>query len=298
MYRKLNRLLFALIFMIWTSVVYGASLTLGSWNLQWLDGGISSKGPVRTATDLKQLHRLFQRTQIDILAFAEVGDLPTLERVVGHDYVQEISHRYHYPHQGQWPQYTGFAIRRGIAYQRHPDLNLDVHHNHHLRSAVDITFTHIGQNGLRVLAVHLKSGCFSQRKGSSYSCRTLALQAQRLYQWIKQRQHEQQPFVIMGDFNRRLLNVRHRWFWHQLTGHQVALSIANQGRSKCWAKVHPRARQTFVIQHRQYIDFILLSPLARKLIVHDSFREYRPTKRQVQRYQLSDHCPIAIDVTE
>jgi hypothetical protein len=59
---------------------------------------------------------------------------------------------------------------------------------------------------LRLLSVHLKSGCHdgSLENPTDPDCVTLAAQREPLEAWIDKAAQELAPFVILGDFNRRI----------------------------------------------------------------------------------------------
>lgn len=273
------------------------TVTIGSWNLQWLDDSSSSMGPKRDTRDYHQFNRYILKAHPDVLAFAEVASIKAIRRVVGYDYTIEISHRAtRKPSEGKWRQYTGLAIRKGIVYKRFSDFNLNVNHNNRLRNAVDIELQMGTNKRLRLLAVHLKSGCFTQSKSSSFACQTLARQAKLLHQWITKRNQQHQSFVIMGDFNRRMLNTRYRWFYHLLQGSDLPVNhnlvIINHGASHCWSKKVAKHRKIWMIKHTQFIDFILMNKLAATKYIKNSFKEIAPSRSETRHFNLSDHCLI------
>ena len=95
-------------------------------------------------------------------------------------------------------QRVGFAVRRGIAVVRNPDLvglDVDPAAPHRLRSGADVTLDLPGGR-LRLLAVHLKSGCNHERLSSNSGrvCETLRRQIAPLQGWIAQRRDEGVPF--------------------------------------------------------------------------------------------------------
>jgi hypothetical protein len=59
---------------------------------------------------------------------------------------------------------------------------------------------------LRLLSVHLKSGCHdgSLENPTDPDCVTLAAQREPLEAWIDKAAQELVPFVMLGDFNRRI----------------------------------------------------------------------------------------------
>lgn len=255
-------------------------------------------GPKRDAQDYHQFNESIRQSQIDILAFAEVGSVNAIRQVIGNGYDIELSHRaFDKLSEGKWRQYTGFAIRKGLVYQRHPDLNLNVNHNNRLRNGVDIEFTTASGKQLRLLAVHLKSGCFTQTKSSSFACQTLARQARQLHRWIVKRNKQKQRFVILGDFNRRMLNVENQWFFHMLQAneHQMKnhLIIINHGASHCWSKNINKHQKVWMSEHKQFIDFILMNKLSAAAYISNSFKEVAASRFATRHFNLSDHCLIS-----
>src|SRR6185312_15385322 len=66
----------------------------------------------------------------------------------------------------------------------------------------DVTL-HFPGGPLRLLAVHLKTGCWSKPLTAHLrSCETLAEQLPVLERWIAARRHDGTPFLVLGDFNR------------------------------------------------------------------------------------------------
>ncbi|CAG9001475.1 MAG: hypothetical protein CENE_03495 [Candidatus Celerinatantimonas neptuna] len=274
-----------------------SALTIGSWNLDWLDGS-SAYGPKRHKDDYLQMADMFRRAHMDVMAFSEVGSKRVLRRVVGNHYLIEISHRASQRGRGYYPQFTGFAIRAGIVYQRNSDLKLNVDHDDQLRNAVDITLYKRHHPYLRLLSVHLKSRCFYQSDNFSRSCHLLKLQAIRLNQWIRHRKKEKLPFMILGDFNRRMANGKHHWFLKILRSdyhHSTSLYLSTQGlHSHCWSRTSWGAMKQF----RQYIDHILYNQRVKRYVQSGSFRQITVPVSIAEKYHLSDHCPILIRLSD
>lgn len=278
------------------------TITIGSWNLDWLDLTSDSRGPKRTTADYQQLAKLFTQSQMDVLGFQEVASAKAIAQVVGPQYTIELSQRAAKAWRGQWPQYTGFAIRRGIHYQRHPDLNLDVTHSGQLRDAVDITLLDANhQSYLRLLVVHLKSRCFSgsQKQAKHLSdCSRLYQQSKRLRDWVSQRHQEKVPFMILGDFNRRLTEDDD-WFFPSLergeNSGSTPLILATRGhKNHCWVAYRHHS-SVYLKNYAEFIDHIVYGSRAAKAVVPSSFQQISPTKLQARRYRLSDHCPLTIE---
>jgi endonuclease/exonuclease/phosphatase family metal-dependent hydrolase len=181
-------------------------------------------------------------------------------------------------------QRAGFAIRSTIAFTANPDLTgLDLYANarYHLRSAADVTLDLNGKK-LRLLAVHLKSGCRQGILGDRRdpACATLGGQLPHLQAWIAARAAEAVPFVLMGDFN--------RWmeppdaFFAGLN-QSAPLTRADVGlHSPCWGG-------------SGFLDHIIAGGAARTWMVPDSLRVlvYRETAA-MWKDRLSDHCPVSV----
>lgn len=180
-------------------------------------------------------------------------------------------------------QRVGLAIRRGIAFHRNPDLSaLDLYRNakFHLRSGADVTLDLPG-GALRILAVHLKTGCQWDALDQSRrpQCATLRGQAPVLEGWLAQRRAEGVPFVMLGDFN--------RWLQPQdgmLAGLEASapLLLATAGHdSPCWGGGH-------------FIDHIFAGNAARAWLEPDSLRVLVYREGPDQKEHLSDHCPVSV----
>jgi len=288
------------------------TLTIASWNLQWLSSDpivIKNPPPQRTHVDYQQLANIATQLDADILAFQEVADRQAISKVLTNDeYTFEFSHRqresqYNDKRYAQpWPQFVGFAIREGISYVRNADLHqLDLRGNKSLRYGVDITLLNDGKPALRLLTVHLKSGCYSQQKSTkNRACRQLNRQFEVLEQWVDRRAAEPLPFMILGDFNRQL-TLHNDKIWQQLDdGRPTGLSLyaATEGKkSQCRIKIHSKRRKHGQTRHYpNFIDHIVLDERAKRKMVNNSFRELTTDVEVVKAFNLSDHCPIALSL--
>ena len=192
-----------------------AELRLAAWNLEHLNDTDREGYIPRRAADYAALQRRAMALDADIVAFQEVENAAAARRVFpASDWHVQVSGR---PATGKGPECRGrpgahlkrlaigFAIRRGIAYRRNADLEDIANGNRYLRWGTDITVT-AGGRELRLLSVHLKSGCWGEaqdRRGKK-ACAVLRAQVPRLAAWAGARRAEGMAFVILGDFNRRL----------------------------------------------------------------------------------------------
>jgi hypothetical protein len=109
---------------------------------------------------------------------------------------------------------TGFAIRNTIAYTRHDDvarLGLTPGQAPSLVPAADIT-VHLSGVSIRMLAVHLHSGCTDRRVYlQGETCDLLRKQAIAVAGWIATRTGTRTPFIVLGDFGRVLSDDDEVW---------------------------------------------------------------------------------------
>ena len=265
--------------------VQAAELKLATWNLEWLTlrpagdpalpGNVRPRGPDSFAL----LRRYAAALDADVVALQEVDGPEAAARVFPPDRYTVVTTN------DPVVQRVGFAIRRGIAFERNPDLSaLDVHPpeaERRLRSGADVTLLLPGGR-LRLLAVHLKTGCQDEKlsRSSRRNCETLRLQLPPLQGWIRRRREEGVPFVLIGDFNRSM-DGRDEVF--AALGAAAPLLRATEGQATpCWGG-------------NSFIDHIIAGGAARGWMVPDSLRVlvYRETG-EAARALLPDHCPVSV----
>jgi endonuclease/exonuclease/phosphatase family metal-dependent hydrolase len=298
----------------------GQGVTLATWNLEWLmvpaerdrlaerctaqqprsqDRALPctpgrKPPPSRTSTDLDALARgaqaLRERHQVDAVALQEV-DGPEAARLVFRRGWQLdcFTRRAH-------PQKVGFAIREGVPHRCNGDLAaLDIDGG--TRAGADVTLWPGTPREVRLLAVHLKSGCFTGKLDRSFEpCARLRQQVPVIEAWIDQRVREGTPFAILGDFNRHLdkdarhpagpdeaapLNLMQAWSDDVPRGATLLRATDGQRYIGC----DPQDR------HSQYIDDILIDA---KLAAQNGSRRFArlPHEDRDTGRQLSDHCPV------
>ena len=138
-----------------------------------------------------------------------------------------------------------------------------------LRWGTDITVT-FGGRQLRLLSVHLKSGCWSAEQDSDPSrtrtCATLSDQILELRDWADLREDEGVAFGILGDFNRRFAVSDDR-AWSELSPESSPLELLT-------ADLETACDPRFA----EFIDHIVLDADAAALLVPESTREW-PARR-------------------
>ena len=260
------------------------ALKIATWNLDWLtakpagDPVLPRDVRPKSAHDIALLHGYANILNADVVAFEEVDGPGVAARVFSpRRYVLHLT-------RDHVVQRVGLAIRRGIAFTANPDvtaLDTDPHARYPLRSGADVTL-HLPGGALRILAVHLKTGCWQPGTHSHYwhACRTLAKQDRALARWIRARRREGVPFVVLGDFNRRI--DRADPFLRKLERAAPLVSATAGQESPCWGG-------------ERFIDQILLGGAARHWVEPDSLRVlvYRQTGH-IWKRRLSDHCPVSV----
>ena len=259
------------------------ALKLATWNLEWLSAEID-KGPVkRNEGDYARLRKYAERLNADVIAFQEVDGAEAAARVFSSDvyafYVAEQA----------TAQRTGFAVRKTVPRARNPDFSeLAVGG---LRAGTDITVA-LGTHSVRLLSVHLKSGCFNEPlTNGNNACKKLSLQLPKLETWIDARAEEGAPFAVLGDFNRRLFERPDEPFWKELddaTPPEADLTAPTAGQTpKCWDQ-----------KYAQFIDHIVLSKSGQALVRAGSFTQHAyDASDRAKKSVLSDHCPLSVLLT-
>lgn len=268
-------------------------LKVATWNLEHLAERDGEGCRPRTEADYAALRDHVQKLDADVVAFQEVESRKAAERVFAPDrYDVVFSSRppsrrggacYGASGQTIRNQAVGFAIRKGVRWTRNPDLSALGLGNSDLRWGVDITVN--GEEPVRLLAVHLKSGCNSVRSETDPDCPVLFAQLPVLEAWVDGRATEGQAFVVLGDWNRRLA-AREDSFYADLNDGEPAeagLALAAGDRAAgCKARF------------REFIDHIVLGTRAADRVVPNSFEEF--TYGIPEDSHPSDHCPVSVRI--
>ncbi len=277
----MRRWLLALLALLPSAAIAG-DLKVTTWNLEWLttrppgDPALPADVVPKTAADFAVLKRYAAQLGADVVAMEEV-DGPAAASVLFPPDRYAL-----YFTDDDVVQRVGIAVRRGIAVHRNPDLTgLDLYPEarHHLRSGLDLTLD-LPSGPLRLLAVHLKTGCQRDNLDTSSrpQCATLRSQLPVLQGWVAQRRREDVPFVMLGDFN--------RWMGPEddmlaALRADAPLALADEGHdSPCWGG-------------GRFIDHILAGGAARFWLDPGSLRVLVYREGADRKEHLSDHCPVS-----
>jgi Exonuclease III len=228
------KLILALSFL--AAVLWGAAevaaqpIRIATWNMNNLHYVIGEplrdQAPARSEQDYNILKKYRRRLNADIVALQEVNG-PKAARLVfpAAQYELYVSGRYVEDIASGRPSdriYTGFAVRRGVfdalAKRDYEALSVPHTDGRPTRWGTEILVEKQGRH-LRLLSVHLKSGCIesSLENPTSSNCVTLSKQLAPLEAWIDQCAREKVPFVILGDLNRALdVHGQHDHLWREI----------------------------------------------------------------------------------
>lgn len=270
----------------------GQALKIASWNLEHLAEADGLGCQPRSEADYATLRGYVERLDADVIAFQEVESVKAAQRVFSPDQYDilistrpgGVRHGFCKRDATSGPtirkQDLGFAIRKGLRYTRHPDVSAVAVGNPDLRWGVDVSIGS-GHQAIRLLGLHLKSGCSAGNK--SGACPVLFEQMPVLREWIVERENENSAYAVLGDWNRRLAlpdDAAWQQLNHDLPGGAKLVDAAG-GRGANCKKRYP-----------DYIDHIIVGPSAAARLRAGSFEEFAygvPEDRHP-----SDHCPIAV----
>lgn len=262
-----------------------AGIKIASWNVEHLAEANGTGCRPRTDADYAAMRRYVDALDADVVAFQEVESKAAAERVFDPSiYNVVIEDRVGSDRGGECrgsegltirAQRTGFAVRKTIAFERQSDFTELQIGNDDLRSGVDLVVRPRGAAPMRLLSVHLKSGCSSGDRNEA--CAVLFDQVPVLERWIDQRANEGVRFAVLGDFNRRLAMTGDTvWAeWDDASPANADLALASGDQP---AACNPR--------YRDFIDFIVLDRRA-----YDDLIDFE--EQAFAGEALSDHCAVA-----
>lgn len=270
------------------------TIRVATWNLEHLAEADGAGCRPRTAAEYEALRDHAERTGAQVIALQEVENVAAARRVFPEsDWTIVLSGR---PPSGRSGfcrgsagatirhQDVGFAIRKGVRFRRNPDLTALGLGDADLRWGVDITLEL--ERPIRLLSVHLKSGCNAGRDPADRDCEILFRQADVLERWIDQQARAGRDFAVLGDWNRRTA-ITGDAFIAQVSDHDPPggmLVMADAGR-----------RAACIARYPDFIDHIGVGERASGRVRPGSFVEYTYGDLSEDQHP-ADHCPSWIDL--
>jgi endonuclease/exonuclease/phosphatase family metal-dependent hydrolase len=259
-----------------------ARLRLATWNIAFLDLPGRSAVSDRTEDDYARLAGYGERLEADVVVLQEVNGRNSAHMVFPRpEWVVECEDR-------ESAQNVCVATRAASGWrvevgEDYAELAVG---NPRLRRGLDFTVSRPGHEPLRVLGLHMKSGCFTGDRGDA--CETFFDQLVMLERWIDARAREQVPFAVLGDFNRQLTAQDPAWL--ELddavpSRADLTRSIPQGTSTPCWPE-----------RYREFIDHVLLDVGAAGWLAGSGQQPYDEAGHDTWSLRLSDHCPLWADL--
>lgn len=294
------------------------TLRIATWNMEWLIAPEDFPGLARTCVprdvspgprkrsipcdtareldrstlDFTVIERYVRQLDADIIALQEVDGVAAARKVFrNHDFC--FTRRVHL-------QNNGFAIRKGIPHRCGPDL-VSLSPDGRLRHGAELVLYPGDRREIRLLSVHLKSGC-SRRPldDPKRECADLARQIPALEDWIDRQAAAGRRFGVLGDFNRDLLAdegpARNelgqiRSLWTEIDdGDPAGLDLVNVAAGRRFSNCSPDQN------YRNFIDHVVLDDKLAAWRVPDSFVRLTYEPDDALQRKLPDHCPVGVDL--
>jgi len=273
---------------------YAETMKIASWNIAWLG---SHNFNERTSNDYAALAKYAKELDADVIALQETESGEWASKVFGEEYNYYFSTR-------DYVQRVGVAVKKssgyGVLFQEYKALGLE---SSSVRYGVDLTLTKEGKT-VRLLAVHLKSGCFElpldqssletiSNSRDKKSCSKLATQIEPLEQWIDSRAAEQVPYIVLGDFNRRFaIDIEKSYSETQ----GLWQAIDDDGLEDLWTPTLTENSMCWGGYYKDYIDHIVFGKQAKEMYIENSFNQlvFDGKYSKALSKSLSDHCPISV----
>lgn len=292
--------------MLAPSLAAAETLTIASWNLEWL--GTPQSGPACPADppvdarckDMGALQATMRALDADVIAFQEVKSAAAAAAVFGEDYVVYFSDRtFRNPQRtDDSEQRTGFAIaKRLVEAGRVMDLpDRIMRRSTYTRLGAETAVKMADGRWLHLLSVHLKSGCSDGLfTGASDACEDLRTETLTLADWIDEREMAGAPYLALGDFNRRFDEEAATRPPEERMA--TALSDGYHEGTALYRLPTGRAATCWPQQKTYFLDYMIYGEALAGRIDAESFVELRYPVSADRRHQVSDHCPISVRLT-
>ena len=169
--------------------------------------------------------------------------------------------------------------------ERHPDVVSLQAGSGNLRSGLDFTISKAGFPSVRILAVHMKANCLSGMADSA--CPTFFTQITALEEWIDERAATDEPFLVLGDFNRFMTDDDPAW---------MEIDDGTPSRAMLTRSIAPDDTDCWF---PTFVDHIVLDNITSTWLQGSAQQGYDELNLDfdVWSEKLSDHCPLWADFT-
>ncbi|MBO6792655.1 MAG: endonuclease/exonuclease/phosphatase family protein [Balneolaceae bacterium] len=267
-----------------------------TWNIEHLAENDGEGCVARTEADYAKLRTFAATMSADVVALQEVESAKAVARVFPlSDWNIVMSERpdteaYECRGSGRpsTQQKVAYAIRKGVNFENLGSFEELALNRRGLRHGLVIKLLD-GPSPIEVMNVHMKSGCFVNDYSTSDrdACETYEQQAPILDEWIEERIESNTGFVVLGDFNHRIVEPENR-LWSDLTtmdGAPVQLRNSMANLRGC----HPR--------YPAPIDHVVVGSAALNFYEEGSEQVFFFTdENMTEEDMLSDHCPVGLDL--
>ena len=272
------------------------ALKIATWNVEHLAFPVTEGCRPRSPEEIEKLQNYATSLNADIVALQEVSSVKAVQQLFPAKqweiYLSERadSEPYTCRESGytSTQQKVAFAVRKALK----------------VKSVSDFAELGLAKDGLRhglemvvesplgemtLLNVHLKSGCFvdNHSRAKSNACKAFSKQAPILDNWVEEKEKQQQPYVVLGDFNHRL-SAPYNHLTQALSNNANQLPSSLQNTTKDLIGCHP--------YYPAPIDHILVGHMNKPTILK---------KAKVHHYQnmdpkamLSDHCAMSLQISD
>ena len=274
-----------------------AQLRVATWNVEHLAYPIDKGCKPRTETEINAMRTYVKRVDADIFALQEVASESAVRLLFPTDEWQVFFS----PRQDSKPyicrgsgrestqQKTAYAVKKSIQVNSFSAISELALNSPGLRYGLEMNVdTDLGP--ITLLNVHMKSGCFvdNYSRSDSTACKVLAQQAPILDIWIEQKEQDNTPYLVLGDFN-HLLTAPYNHLTQKIFTHSDGSATSMLNTTRNMIGCHP--------YYPAPIDNIFIGEMpmnrdkvvALKSIAHD-FDNMDPKQ------MLSDHCAVSLSI--
>lgn len=278
-----------------TKQLSNKTLSVATWNVEHLAQPVDTGCRPRKENELNQLQSYANKIDADIVGLQEVSSEKAVRLLYpDSDWNVFLSERvnsepYTCRESGftSTQQKVAYAVRKGIKINEVKTLSAFGLDNPGLRHGLEITLeTKFGP--MTILNLHLKSGCFvdDYSRADSEACEVFAKQVPVLDQWIEEKEKQNLPYIILGDFNHRLSAPYNRATRTFLSNNDDSVSSL-RNRTRDLIGCHP--------YYPAPIDHIFVGHMVDAGYQFDA--KVHPFSNMEPDKMLSDHCAVSLKIS-